>query len=146
MVKNAGGDLEKFDCKLIRIGGEERKKFIAYMEMVSVNKIDARKGKSFTDMMWSIGEGPEELNQNQRKAISEVLERNKEVFSENPGLLKGYEHEIKTVDHKPFKDHSYPIPYSLRDQVQEVINDMVTEGIIERTENPYNNSICIVKK
>lgn len=79
-------------------------------------------------------------------SLSEVLIDNCFVFYNHVGTYPKYKHSIKLTNYTPFKSKMYPVPYHLKEKVQEQIQDMVTNGIIEASSSSYQNPLVCVKK
>lgn len=73
---------------------------MAQMDTITIQKVEHRRD-------WEVNNvqiGTNELNICQKRALLEVLKRFKDVFSDNPGIFKGYKYKITTIVHEPFKD------------------------------------------
>lgn len=86
------------------------------------------------------------LQDEDKQKLRKLLLSFTDIFSEKPGLTPLYQHEIKLIDRKPFVRKSYPVPFALRPQVEKKLEEMVKEGIIERTSSPYCSPMTVVKK
>lgn len=75
-----------------------------------------------------------------------ILKDNYQVFRTKPGLTDKYTHKIILHTTTPFIRKPYPIPLSLRPAVDKVIQDMETDGIIERMASPYASPVTAAKK
>jgi len=75
-----------------------------------------------------------------------MLMSNKEVFSNEPGLIKDFKAKFNIKEDVPFTAKSYPIPFSKRKQVQDEINNMLDAGLIEYSDSPYTNPLVCVTK
>lgn len=86
------------------------------------------------------------LDKSSARRLEELLHEYKDLFSDRPGLTPLYKHEIKMIDSTPFFKKSYPVPFALREAVEEKLADMVEMKIIERTSSAFSNPITVVKK
>lgn len=86
------------------------------------------------------------LGNREKNKLESMLREYGHVFSERPGLTNRYKHEIKMIDATPFFKKSYPVPFALRELVEEKLEEMVEMGVIERTSSPFSNPITVVKK
>ena len=75
------------------------------------------------------------------------------VFSEVPGVLKSQpgrtqltEHRITTTDAKPVRLPPYRLPHTYRETVRAELQQMETDGIIERSSSDWAAPIVLVKK
>ena len=91
---------------------------------------------------------PEELSEGQRRSLQELLDEFKDVFVGRDFQLGGtgvVEHEIHT--------HGPPIrqPYrrqnpEIRRQEQELLKEMLKEGIVRPSSSPWASPVVMVKK
>lgn len=82
----------------------------------------------------------------QRNALQQLLYKYQSLFSDKAGCTSIYEHSIKLIQNKSYVRKSYPIPLKLRESVNREIEDMLKEGIIERSNSSYCNPLRIVSK
>ena len=72
------------------------------------------------------------LNVKQKEQLCDVLDKHRNVFSEQPGLCNIIEHSIRVTDEKHIpRRKMYPIPMVYREQVDKQINDMLASDIIQ---------------
>ena len=89
----------------------------------------------------------EQLNQEQRKQMTELLTEFSSVFQDTPGRTNLTMHKIELTDQIPCWQPSYPIPHSLRNAVEQELNKMERNGVISLDlETKYNNPLIIVRK
>lgn len=86
------------------------------------------------------------LGKYERGILKKTLYTYKTTFSDSPGKVNNYEHEIKMFDKKPLNQKAYPVPYKLKEKVDSKISKMIEWGIIERGQSAYINPIVVVKK
>ena len=55
-------------------------------------------------------------------------------------------HQINTGDSDPVKQQARRIPLALRPKVEQMINDMLEQGIIEESSSPWASPIVLVSK
>ena len=53
---------------------------------------------------------------------------------------------IKTTTQTPVRVKPYPVPYALRQVVEDEVKKMLEAAIIERSNSPYNSAIVLIKK
>ena len=87
-----------------------------------------------------------DLEDIQREALARVLKTHKEVFTERPGRVKGYEIKLEVNDETPFCVRPYPIPFAKREATDRQIQKMENWGIIRRDTTPYINPISVQYK
>lgn len=86
------------------------------------------------------------LSNEQKHRLYEILRQHESIFSECPGRVKGYEHEIRMVDDKPFCVKAYPIPFAHRREVDRQVKEMLSWGIIEKGNTEYLSPLVTVVK
>lgn len=88
----------------------------------------------------------ENLKEEQRKKLKNLINKYKIVFEKRPGLITTYEHELLLTDTRPFVSKTYPVPINYREKVNKEIEKMLKFGVIRRSSSPYLNSIVVVIK
>lgn len=86
------------------------------------------------------------LDDNQQQQINSLLKKFHHIFQDTPGVHKSFTYKFNVRDHVPYKIKPYPVPFCRRAAVQHEINKMITWGIIERSDSPYNNPLVTVIK
>ena len=86
------------------------------------------------------------LSSEQKQQINVLLEQFQDIFTENPGLTQLVEHKVQLTSKEPIRTKNYPIPYMMRDVIDEEITKMLDLGIIEKSESPYSSPVVIVRK
>lgn len=86
------------------------------------------------------------LSTENKLRLRHVMMTFKDLYSTKPGLTQLYQHEIQLSNHQPFARKSYPVPFALRPAVEEKLDEMINQGIIERTSSPYCSPMTVVKK
>ena len=62
-----------------------------------------------------------EFSYQDREKIVLIINKNKSVFSDEPGLVKNFKGKLVVKEKTPFAPKTYPVPYSKRGLVQEEI-------------------------
>ena len=88
----------------------------------------------------------EDLSEEQKGDIAELLKNHAGVFTEVPGKTYLVEHKIPLTDGTPVRSKPYPMPYSCRTALQREVDDMLKMGIIEKAETPYSSPVVMVNK
>ncbi|VEN53305.1 unnamed protein product [Callosobruchus maculatus] len=88
----------------------------------------------------------ENLNEVEKSSLYTLLKKYDVVFSETPGLIKGFEHTIKMKDKTPFFKRSYPIPVAYRNEVERQVKEMVAWNVIEPAQTEFVSPLVVVKK
>lgn len=86
------------------------------------------------------------LNDHERAQLQRTLLKYSDVFDRPVRPIKDFSFRIQITDDSPFKMKNYPIPQSMRGEVDKTIRTMINEGIIERSVTAYLNPIVVVKK
>ena len=87
-----------------------------------------------------------ELSTHQIVELQDLICEYKDIFSDKPGRTSLVKHVIKVTDHTPIRERPYPIPFSTREALQNEIENMLQEGIIEKSCTEYCAPIVMVKK
>jgi hypothetical protein len=82
----------------------------------------------------------------QRSSLLAVLFTHQSVFNELPGRTPKYVHVTKMHDYTPFVKRAYPIAFSLRPEVEKVIQQMLQLGVIKREASQFASPMTVVKK
>ena len=86
------------------------------------------------------------LHGEQRTIFANLLAQFSDIFSDRPGLTRGYEHEILLSDATPFSVAQYPIPLAHREAVTAEIDRMEQMGIISRASTPFSSPLVTTVK
>lgn len=78
--------------------------------------------------------------------VVKVYEEFKDIFSKQPGLMKGYECKLEFREPPVIKRKIYPIPHSYRDAVRQQVLKMLDDGIIEPAVSEYTSPLVVVTK
>ena len=78
--------------------------------------------------------------------VTEILQKYEELYNEEMRITNVYEHSLKVNEDMPYNSRTYPIPYMYRKQVAKEIDEMLKQGIIERSTTNFINPIVVVKK
>lgn len=86
------------------------------------------------------------IHSNYFKDLSMILNKYADVFSDKPGLVKVYQHEIRMKDRRNITGKVYPIPHSKLHDVDRCIQEMLQDGIIEECISEHVNPLVVVQK
>ena len=92
-----------------------------------------------------IKDWPEELQKDARA----VLHKHKEMFAMTKidhGKAKDAEHKITLTDDRPFKQPFRRIPPNMLDEVKEMIDEMLSIGVIVHSKSPWCSPVVLVRK
>ena len=88
----------------------------------------------------------EDLSQDKRAEIETLILEFADVFTDVPGTTSIVEHEITVTSNQPVRSKQYPVPYSLKKDIKEEIDNMLKLEIIEPCNSPYASPVVMVKK
>ena len=86
------------------------------------------------------------LNSERNNQMINLLRKYETLFTEKPEGTTIYTHELRIIKNKPFVKRLYPVPFALRKAVGTEIQNMLTNGIIDRSTSQYCNPLRIVKR
>jgi len=88
------------------------------------------------------------LNEDQRNHFAQLLKNNLDVFSEEitAGNCDILEHKIILKDSNPIKQAPRRIPLKMREEVDNIVEDMKRQGVIEESQSPWVSPAVMVKK
>jgi hypothetical protein len=86
------------------------------------------------------------LSPSQKSQLFDVLVSHQTAFNGLPGRTNEYVHVIKMHDATPFIKRAYPIAFSLRPEVEKVIQQMLQLGVIKREASPFASPMTVVRK
>ncbi|XP_074026872.1 uncharacterized protein [Leptinotarsa decemlineata] len=76
-----------------------------------------------------------------------ILKENRNVFSECPGRVNCYTHEIELNDYEAFNAATYPIPFKYREGVTNQIREMIAWDVIQKEKTEYISPlVCVTIK
>ncbi|XP_040077970.2 uncharacterized protein LOC120849798 [Ixodes scapularis] len=85
----------------------------------------------------------EELSEEQVTEVEELLESFQEVFSDLPGRTNLVKCQLKLTTDVPVQVRQYPLAFALQEAVEKEIGDMLSLGIIEKCDSPYNSPVVV---
>ena len=89
------------------------------------------------------------LTPEQQQQLTEVQIFSGDVFALNPGELGTTQmvtHTINTGEHAPIRQPVQRTPFVLRAKVEEMVTEMLDQGVIEPSTSPWASPIVLVKK
>ena len=84
-----------------------------------------------------------------KESLKAIFEEFSDVFALNPeevGHTESVQHKINTGGHTPVKQPPRRIPFSMRKKVEEMVEEMLKNGIIEHSTSPWASPIVLVSK
>ena len=88
----------------------------------------------------------EEMDQTRLNQLGQLLDKNKEIFTDRPGIITGYQHSFRVTDSTPYLQKGWAVPIKYQRAVQDEIQRMLEFGIIERANSPYIQPLVTVIK
>lgn len=86
------------------------------------------------------------LSVDMKEKLYRLIKKYKNIFSDKPGCINNYEHEIRLKNKKIIIRKNYPVPVGKRVKVREVLDKLEKMGIIEQAVSEYCNPLRIVDK
>lgn len=87
-----------------------------------------------------------DLTPAQKQELWSLLREYSDIFSITPGETDVIEHQIVLTESNPVRAKTYPVPYSLREEVKAELSKMVKLGVVEPSNSPYCSPLLILKK
>jgi hypothetical protein len=78
--------------------------------------------------------------------LKDILIDNQEIFREEPGRIRTYEHSFQITDNTPFFQKGWPVPVKYQEAVETELQRMLKWGVIERCNSPYVSPLVTVIK
>lgn len=86
------------------------------------------------------------LSPQEDEKFKQLLQEYQHVFSDNPGLIREYECQIKVSPGEPIYKRPYPIPISRFSKMDKEIQRMLDLDIIEKSDSPWSSLIIGIEK
>ncbi|XP_078000810.1 uncharacterized protein LOC144453400 [Glandiceps talaboti] len=86
------------------------------------------------------------LSVEQRREVKKILKSYSDVLTDLPGECKIGRHDIKLTTKEPVRSKPYPLPFAMKEVVQNEVKAMLDMGVIEQSESPYASPIVLVRK
>ena len=105
--------------------------------------------KEIEELPFKFNLGEVELTVEQQKRLINMIYDNKESFSLHDGDLGNCDilkHTIPTIDKKPVYLSHRMIPPNLVQEVKDILNTWVKQGIIRPSRSPYASQVVLVRK
>ena len=91
----------------------------------------------------------EHLTAEQKPQLTKLITEYMDVFALNSqelGRTSLVKHVINTGDHPPVRQPVRRTPFALRNKVDEMVQEMLTQGVIQPSQSPWASPIVLVKK
>ena len=102
-----------------------------------------------TSMKLPTGVNLDHLELEEARQVAVLIDRYRNAFSEGEfdlGSCNLIPHEIKVTDQKPIRMPYRRIPPTQTQEVKQLLQDMLEQGIIKRSTSPYASPVVLVKK
>jgi hypothetical protein len=86
------------------------------------------------------------LSESQKEKLHSLLCEYKSQLTTRPGRCNKFEYKFQMTGEMPKSRSTRPIPFALRAQVREQINEMLEDKILERSYSDYVNPLTLVEK
>lgn len=136
-------------CMLLEsmiVEDEESSAFPTYVEARNSHLFAEGEDQNFFADIYSMTRELTNPSPCQQQSVCDTLARFQNLFKAKNTSAGQYEHTIKLKDRKTVVRRSYPVPIHLRKAVERELEEMLREGIIERSVSGYCNPLRIVKK
>ncbi|CAH1985307.1 unnamed protein product [Acanthoscelides obtectus] len=111
----------------------------------SVDDGDSRsKGYSAKDIQAAAAKTT--LSGSAKASLLSILEKYRNTFSDTPGRVVNYFHQIELVDENEFNFVAYPVPMVYRDEVRRQIGEMLAAGVIQKERTYISPLVCVKKR
>ena len=106
-------------------------------------------GDRVADLLEQLDLRFEHLTQTQRQQIIRLLSSYADTFALNPselGTTQLVTHSIDTGEHWPIRQPVRRTPFALRGKIEEMVQEMLQQGVIEPSRSPWASPIVLVKR
>ncbi|XP_049514006.1 uncharacterized protein LOC125941102 [Dermacentor silvarum] len=88
----------------------------------------------------------EDMTEEQKSQVTDILEAYQGVLTDVPGKTHLVQCKLQVTTEAPIQAKQYPIPFAIQETVQKEVQQMLRQGIIERSDSPYQSPVVVVKK
>ena len=88
----------------------------------------------------------EDLSEDQCRMFKDLTPRYPDVFTDMPGETNVIQHRVKLIDDTTICCKPYPLPYAMREELQNKVDSMLEMGVVRPSTSPYSSPIVMVKK
>ena len=120
---------------------KSRQEIVMFSQTNELSSFPVISGESWNDVTIS-----EELNPDEYKVVLKILEDYSDIFSDIPAVTDKVIHHIDTGNSPSIRQHAYRIPHALKDKFCNEMEDMLNQGIIEKSHSPWAAPVVIVPK
>ena len=97
-------------------------------------------------------QGPEHINisesltAQQKSDLKKLTHQYETIFTDVPKKTNVIECDLQLTTAQPIRSKPYPVPHALRETINNEVQDMLSLGVIERSESPYASPVVMVRK
>ena len=88
----------------------------------------------------------DDLSEDQRCMLKDLMRRHPDVFTDMPGETNVIWHSVRLTDDTPICCEPYPVPYAMREELQNEVDSILEMGVVRPSSLPYASPIIMVKK
>ena len=117
---------------------------VSQLTVGNTNK-DQRKAHLFDQLNLQV----DHLSLNERQQLKELIASYSDVFaldSSELGTTGLVKHDINTRDHPPIKQPVRRTPFALRSKMDELVKEMLSQGVVKPSQSPWASPVVLVKK
>ena len=78
--------------------------------------------------------------------LRDLTRRYFDVFTDIPGETDVIQHRVKLTDDTPICCKPYPLPFAMKEELQNQVDSMLEMGVVRPSTSPYASSIVMVMK
>jgi len=86
------------------------------------------------------------INPSEQIKFDAIMKKYQNIFSDNPGRIKNFECQIRTIPGQPIYQKPYPIPMSKVFKIDQEIQRMLDLGILEHSCSPWSSPMVGIEK
>ena len=89
------------------------------------------------------------LSSEQLTQTQNLLKEYADIFSLHPsdvGTTDQITHSVNTGDHEPVRQPPCRLPFSLRSRTNELVQEMLDQGVIQLSKSPWASPVVLVEK
>lgn len=90
-----------------------------------------------------------DLTNEERAQLGSLLKDYEDTFAMEPselGSTDRVKHTIRTGDHPPIRQPARRIPFALREKVENMVGEMLEQGVIQPSQSPWASPVVLVAK
>ena len=88
----------------------------------------------------------EDLSEDQQRMFKDLTGMYPDVFTDVPRETNVIQHRVKLTDVTPIRCKPYPLPYTMREELQNEVDSMLEMGVVRPSTLLYASPIIMVKK